>query len=317
MIEIIRSRTAIALAVPAALLLALSKALAAIGFAVLSGPGRVRTANDLLTAGSWLAAVALGLAVVGIGWVLGASVLRRRWAEAWEAGAAAASTMLIMIGLLVSAAASPGGSEGANVVAAVGVGGWAALCVTKAARRSLIEEAERGLVRQAALWLLAGAGLVVLAVAIGLPDASITDQGLAIATSVLWALGLAAIAEALFFARRRGLIVTRRLSELLAGIGTLAGSYVAAAVVAGVVFGPDESLTGVRVGVPIVSAIAAAGFVLLALAGWNRLRELTVVPAPEAGGCGHGAPDGARFCPECGRPVAAAEPTTAVVPAQI
>jgi hypothetical protein len=295
----------------------LSKVLDAIGFAVLSGPDRVRTTNDLLTAGSWLAAVALGLGVVGIGWVLGASLLRRRRADAVEAGAAAASTMLIMIGLLVSAATSPGGSEGANVVAAVGIGGWAALCVTKAGRRSLVEEAEHGLVRQAALWLVAGAGLVVLAVAIGLPNASVNDQGLSIATAVLWVLGLAAIAEALVFARRRRFIVSRRFPELLAGIVTLAASYVAAVVVAGVAFGPGGSLTGVRVGVPIVSVIAAAGFVLLALAAWNRLRELTVGPAPTTAGCGHTVPDGMRFCPECGRPVVTADPGAAAAAAQI
>lgn len=308
MTEITRSRTAIAIAVPAALLLALSKVLAAVGFAVLSGPERFRTANDLLTAGSWLAALALALAVLGIAWVFWASVLRRHWVDAWEAGAAAASTLLITIGLIVSAANSPGGSEGANIVAAVGVGGWAALCVTKAARRSLREEAERGLVRQAALWLLASGGVLLLAVAVGLPDASVSDQGLSIATAVLWALGLAAIGEALFFARQRGLILTRRFPELLGGIATLAASYVAAAIVAGVAFGPDESLTGLRVGVPIVSVIAAVGFVLLALAAWNRLRELTVGPVPEAPGCGHVVPVDAQFCPVCGRPVVNAVP---------
>jgi len=279
MIEATRSATAMALAVAAALFVALGKVLMAVAFAVLSGPARVGTAHDLSTAGAWLAAVGGAVAVVALGWAAWAMVLRRSATDAVELGAAAAATLLVAVGLLVAAATSPTGSEAANVVGAIGFGAWAILLVTRAARRSLLEEAQPGLPHQAALWLCAGVGLVLVAVAVGLPDASVADKGLAVATAVLWALGLAALTAAIELARRKGFLVTRRWRELVAGLAILVASYVIATVVAAAVFGPTASLTAVRIGVPLAAAVAAAGLVVLALAAWNRLRELTVPAA--------------------------------------
>jgi len=316
-IEITRSAWAMAFAVVVALLLATGKILQTIAFAILSGADRLGTANDLVTAEAWMVAVAGAAAVFAIGAAIWTTAVRRRWRELWEVAGAELATFVIAVGLLVSAATSPGGSQGANIVSAVGFGMWAALLTVKAAQRSLLERVRTDRVRQAPLWIAAAAGTLLIAVAAGLPNASDGDRGLALATALMWMIGLAALAGVLVVAHRQQLIVSRRSSELVAGLWTLVASYAASAIVAGAVFGPFPSLTGVRTGVAVASVIAVLAFGLLALAAWDRLRDLSLLetgppPFEAAGGsslCGHPLPVGAHFCPQCGAPAYSAAPT--------
>jgi hypothetical protein len=195
-IEIMRSTWAMALAVVAGLLFAVGKLLQVVAFAIVSGPNRLDAFNDLNTAGAWLAAVAGAVAVAAITSAVGSAAVRRRWREIWEVVAAALATFVIAVGLLVDAATSPGGSLGANIVAAVGFGGWVLLLTVKAAQRSLEERLRTEPRREAPLWLAAAVGTLFVAVASGLPNASAEDKGLALTTALLWMVGLAVVALA-------------------------------------------------------------------------------------------------------------------------
>ena len=309
MIEIMRSTWAMALAVVAGLLFAVGKVLQVVAFAIVSGPDRLGAFNDLTTAGAWLSAVAGAVAVGAIVSAIGSAAVRRRWREIWEVVAAAMATFVIALGLLVDAATSPAGSLGANIVAAVGFGGWVVLLTVKAAERSLEERLRTAPRRQAVLWLAASIGTLLVAVGAGLPNASAEDKGLALAGALLWMLGLAVVAFALALARRRRLIVSRRYPELAAGLWTLVSAFAAAAIVAGAVFEPLPSLTGVRAGVALAMTFQVAGFTILAFAAWDRLRDLLLLasgPPPfeatDPSQCGHPLPIGAHFCPQCGAP---------------
>jgi hypothetical protein len=230
---------------------------------------------------------------------------------------ATVATLLIAIGLLVDAAEAPNYSLSANVVFAVGLGGWMILLVITSARRSLVEQHAPHGSRQAALWLAASGALLLFAVGVGLQTGSIDNRGLGIATGIILMLGTAALAVTVTAARAQRLITTEQFPMLVAGLWTLTAAYAASAIVAGVVYGPSESLTALRVGTCVVATIRAAAFILLAFAAWGRLRDLvtanwigsmqptmssqTAAPAPVAA-CGHPQPVNARFCPECGVP---------------
>jgi hypothetical protein len=140
--HIIRSLTSMALLVAGAVVFALGTAFLIASDATLS-PSSLGASSDLAQAGRWLqflaGACALGAACAA-GWEL---ILRSAWAAAAEAAAVTLGALLLVIGLLVSAA-SGGSSPAAAVTGAVGIGIWALLVLSRAARASLAEQAPAG-----------------------------------------------------------------------------------------------------------------------------------------------------------------------------
>lgn len=241
--------------------------------------------SDLAEAGRWLQFVA-GLLAVGAvcmaGWEL---IMRTQWAAAAEIAAAALGTLLLAIGLVASAA-SNGSNPGGPVTGAVGVGVWALLVLSRAARVSLYEQgssgdAARGAGRtatgsqggsrvQADLWLAAAIGLFVLAIGYGFTSAA-GSQGPGIAAGLLEAVGGAVLAGSVVAARSRGLLQSRPARGAVTGLAVLVVSFLAAAVVAGLAFG---TLTALGAGLAVVAAVELAGVAILGLAAWTRVREV-------------------------------------------
>jgi hypothetical protein len=263
-------------AVVAAFCYALGTALILKAIAVLT-VSNLGTSKDLDTAGAWIqfaAALAALVAVCGAGWEL---VLRKDWPSFWETVVGAVGTLLIAIGFLIGAASEA--NPAASVVAAVGFGVWAVLLLSRAARRSLAEQDAAGAPspvrqRQAALWLGAACGVFVLAVGFGFSP-GFGDKGVAIAEGVLEATGVAVLLAFLAAARMRGYLQSRAVPVVLVGLALLSAAFAATAVVAGLVLGPDATLTGLRVGGSIRYAIELAAVVALGLAAWTRVRELS------------------------------------------
>jgi hypothetical protein len=135
--HIIKSLTPMALLVAGAVVFVLGTAFVVASDATL--PSSVGASSDLAQAGRWLqflgGACALG-AVCAAGWEL---ILRSEWVAAAEMGALALGALLLVIGLLASAA-SNGSSAAAPVAGAVGIGIWALLVLSRAARASLAEQ---------------------------------------------------------------------------------------------------------------------------------------------------------------------------------
>jgi hypothetical protein len=246
-------------------------------------PSSSSASSDLAQAGHWLqflAAVALLGAVCVAGWEV---IVRSDWAAGAEIAAAALGTLLFMIGL-AAFAASNGASPSAAVTEAVGIGVWALLVLSRAARASLaeqgpvnsaVQETRSALPgggqgrRQADLWLAAAIGLFALAIGYGFTAAS--SRGPGIAAGLLQAVGLAALAGALAVARTRQRLRSRPVPVILVGLALLAISFLAYAVVAGLAF---ATLTALGVGLSIVTAVELAAVAALGLAAWTRVREL-------------------------------------------
>lgn len=245
-------------------------------------PSSSSASSDLAQAGHWLqflAAVALLGAVCVAGWEV---IVRSDWAAGAEIAAAALGTLLLMIGL-AAFAASNGSSPSAAVTEAVGIGVWALLVLSRAARASLaeqgpvnsaVQETRSALPgaqgrRQADLWLAAAIGLFALAIGYGFTAAS--SRGPGIAAGLLQAVGIAALAGALAVARTRQMLRSRPVPVILAGLALLAISFLADAVVAGLAF---ATLTALGVGLSIVTAVELAAVAALGLAAWARVREL-------------------------------------------
>jgi hypothetical protein len=246
-------------------------------------PSSSSASSDLAQAGHWLqflAAVALLGAVCVAGWEV---IVRSDWAAGAEIAAAALGTLLFMIGL-AAFAASNGSSPSAAVTEAVGIGVWALLVLSRAARASLaeqgpvnsaVQETRSALPgggqgrRQADLWLAAAIGLFALAIGYGFTAAS--SRGPGIAAGLLQAVGLAALAGALAVARTRQRLRSRPVPVILVGLALLAISFLAYAVVAGLAF---ATLTALGVGLSIVTAVELAAVAALGLAAWTRVREL-------------------------------------------
>jgi hypothetical protein len=290
--HIIKSLKPAALFVAGAVVFVLGTAFLIASDATLS-PSSLGASSDLAQAGRWLqflaAACVLG-AVCTAGWQL---VLRSEWAASAEVAAAAVGTLLLTIGLLASAA-SNGSGPAASVIGAVGIGIWALLVLSRAARVSLSEQGsvpgtvqgamqgaapgtqttvpgiQGGRGRQADLWLAAAIGLFILAIGYGFTSAA-SSRGPGIAAGLLEAAGVAALAWSVAAARSRGLLHSRPVSSALTGLGLLAVSFLAAAVVAGLAFG---TLSAMGTGLAVVTAVELAGVVALGLAAWTRVREL-------------------------------------------
>ena len=279
--HIIKSLTPMALLVAGAVVFVLGTAFLIASDATLS-PSSLGASSDLAQAGRWLqflgGTCALG-AVCAAGWEV---VLRSEWAAAAETAAVALGALLLVIGLVV-AAASNGSSPAAAVTGAVGTGIWALLVLSRAARASLAEQGpahdaaggtvpagQGGHGRQADLWLAAAIGLFVLAIGYGLTSA-VGSRGAGVVAGVLAAAGVAVLAGSVAAARSRGLLRSRPVPSVLAGLALLALSFLAAGIVAGLAFG---TLTALGAGLAVVAAVELAGVTFLGLAAWTRVREL-------------------------------------------
>ena len=278
MTELIRSRQAMVLVLVAAGIWALSDVLAGTAYATFSGPSDLQTLNNLVIAVEWLAfgsgLVAL-CAVTFVAWTL---YLSRQWTPMWESAGAALSTLIFVVGLLVAALQAPNNSSAGNIVAAVGLGGWAVVLVVGAARRALLEQDTPQLPHAAGLRLAAGGSIVLLAVSIGLPAPTVNDAAPGIATGIIASLGYGGLILILSLARNRDLISTRQLSIVILALALLVLSGVAHAVGVGVVFGsPPYSILAVRIALSIPAFVEAMAFLLFAWAAFGRLAELSAV----------------------------------------
>jgi hypothetical protein len=278
--RIIRSLTPTALIVAGAVIFVLGTGFLLASDATLasSSPG---ASGDLAQAGRWLQFVAwlclLG-AVCTAGWD---AIVRSEWTPGAEIAAAALGTLLVTVGF-AAIAASNGSSSAAAVTIAVGIGVWALLVLSRAARVSLTEQGaghaaghaavpHGGAHRhQADLWLAAAIGLFALAIGFGFNSAA-SSAGPGIAAGLLQAVGIAAIAWAVVTARSRKMLNASPVALVLAGLALLAISFLAGAIVAGLAFG---TLTALGVGLTIVTAVELAAVVALGLAAWTRVREL-------------------------------------------
>jgi hypothetical protein len=278
--HIIKSLTPVAVLVASAVVFVLGTAFLIASDATLSASS-LGASSDLAQAGRWLqflaGACALG-AVCVAGWEL---ILRSEWPGAAEIAAVALGALLLTVGLLVSAA-SNGSSPEAAVTGAVGIGIWALLVLSRAARASLAEQgpaqgpaqgtpvpgSQGG--RQADLWLAAAIGLFVLAIGYGLTSAA-GSRGPGIAAGLLQAAGVAVLAGSVAAARSRGLLRSRPVPAALAGLALLAVSFLAAAIVAGLAFG---TLAALGAGLAVVTAIELAAAAVLGVAAWTQVREL-------------------------------------------
>ncbi len=290
--RIIRSLAPAALLVTGAVIFVLGTGFLLASDATLasSSPG---ASGDLAQAGRWLQFAALACllaAVCTAGWE---AITRSEWGAAAEIAAAALGTLLVTIGL-ASLAASDGSGPAAAVTAAVGIGIWALLVLSRAARVSLSEQVPapapgtdpaRGTDpataapsaappaprrTQADLWLAAAIGLFSLAIGYGFTSAS-GSAGPGIAAGVLEAAGTAAMAWSVSAARQRKLLTSRPVPAVLSGLALLAISFFAAAIVAGLAFGTGTALGA---GLTVVTAAELAAVVALGLAAWTRVREL-------------------------------------------
>jgi len=284
--HIIKSLKPMALLVAGAVVFVLGTAFLIAADATLS-PSSLGASSDLAEAGRWLqflaGACALG-AVCTAGWEL---ILRSEWVAGAEVAVVALGALLLTTGLLVSAA-SNGSTPAAPVTGAVGIGIWALLVLSRAARASLAEQgpahgartavpaapaapaSRGGRGRQADLWLAAAIGLFVLAIGYGFTAAA-ASWGPGIAAGLLQAVGVAVLAGSVAAARTRGLLRSRPVPGVLTGLALLAVSFFAAAIVAGLAFG---TLAALGAGLAVVTAVELAGGTVLGVAAWTQVREL-------------------------------------------
>lgn len=276
--QIIKSLKPVTLLVAGAVVFVLGTAFLLASDATLASSS-LGASSDLAQAGRWLefiaGACALG-AVCTAGWEM---ILRSAWIAGAELAVAALGTLLLTIGL-AAFAGSNGSSAAAQVTSAVGIGLWALLVLSRAARASLAEQgsapagahapASGGRGQLADLWLAAAIGLFVLAIGYGFTAAS-DSAGPGVAAGLLQAIGIAALAGSVAVARSRQVLNSRPVPAVLAGLALLAVSFLASGIVAGLAFG---TLSALGAGLTVVSAVELAAFIALGLAAWARLAEL-------------------------------------------
>jgi hypothetical protein len=278
--SITKSQAAMTLVVCAAVAFVVGSAFAIAAFAVLT-PTNIGTYTGLGHASDWFHFVAALAALVGVsvaGWEL---VLRKEVSDVWEVGAAAVATLFIAIGALVGAASSSALST-ANILGAIGIGGWALLALVKAARQSLVEQGQAsGLPSQARLWLGASIGLVLLAIGSGFTVD--LNKGLGIAAGIIETLGVGSLAATIAAARNQHFLDTRTVPRVISGLALVAVSFAGSAIVAGIVYGPSGTITELRIGGSLTTTVQLLGVALLGLAAWTRVSELIVAPRMVAG----------------------------------
>ncbi|HET9077106.1 MAG TPA: hypothetical protein VFN68_09240 [Acidimicrobiales bacterium] len=216
LIEITRSARAAQFLTVGAALLVLQAALACVAYAVLTRSS-LGASRDLATAAGWAAFVGLAAGLAAVAVTAWDAALGAGWPRGAELVAAVGASLLIVMGQLVVAANGANGSDAGSVVIAVGVGGWSALTLFEAGRRSIAERGG-GSGRQSNLWLLASGSLLVLAVASGLPAPNGPGRALPIATAVLFLVAYAGLAATFEGSTRRGFMPSGRIRVLVAGL---------------------------------------------------------------------------------------------------
>ncbi|MGP0024614.1 MAG: hypothetical protein ACLPKE_14830 [Streptosporangiaceae bacterium] len=272
---ITKSLPAMILLSAAAMLLMLSEAFDVAGLASLT-PASLGVANDLSHAGDWLTFAAIVVGLLALGTATWATVLANNWAAVAEMGAGMAGVITIAVGDLINATTSENSASAAHILQAIGFGVLTLLVLGHAAQRSLAEQDVSARPRQAALWLVASAGLATLAVGVSLTPA-INSKGLAIAAGILLASGTGILAGVLIAASAGGF---RMAGSAIAGLILLSVGYIGATIVAGMYYGPDavtnwlNGALGLRIGPSIVETISTLGLLVLALAAWTQVRRL-------------------------------------------
>ncbi len=271
------------------------------------------TSHHLITAGGWVDVAGLAAALAAVAMVGWGTVVAGRRALAMELGAAAAATFLLVLGGLVTVAAS--GSTAGDILTALGLGAWAALLVVVAARTSMAERSPVAASPGAATaWLVAAGGLVLLAVGSGLPAPARSDSTTGVVAACLGAVGLAVLAGVLVAARSRRLLTSRAVATTVAGLAALAAHEVALAAYAAVSFTPTSTLGDVRSTVALAAFVGALAWVVLGLAAWQRIPEVpawplavpphpVAPPPPRCPACAAPAGPGANYCWQCGVPL--------------
>jgi len=259
-----KSLPAMILLSAAAMLLMLCEAFNAAAYASLT-PSSLGVADDLSRAGDWLMFAAIVVGLLALGAAAWATVLARNWAAVAEIGVGMAGVITVATGDLINAATSESSASTADILQGIGFGVLTLLVLGHAARRSLAEQDVSARPHQAALWLVAAAGLAALA------------AGVSFAVGVLLASGTAVLAGVLIAASARGF---RMAGSAIAGLIILSVGYIGAAIVAGMYYGPDagtnwlDGALGLRIGPSLVEGITTLGFLVLALAAWTRVRRL-------------------------------------------
>jgi len=270
-----KSLPAMILLSAAAMLLMLCEAFNAAAYASLT-PSSLGVADDLSRAGDWLMFAAIVVGLLALGAAAWATVLARNWAAVAEIGVGMAGVITVATGDLINAATSESSASTADILQGIGFGVLTLLVLGHAARRSLAEQDVSARPHQAALWLVAAAGLAALAAGVSLTP-TINSKGLGIAVGVLLASGTAVLAGVLIAASARGF---RMAGSAIAGLIILSVGYIGAAIVAGMYYGPDagtnwlDGALGLRIGPSLVEGITTLGFLVLALAAWTRVRRL-------------------------------------------
>jgi hypothetical protein len=239
-------------------------------------PSNLGMVSDLLHAGQWLRFAAGVIAIAAVCAACWGLVLRQAWIPALEVAGAFAGTLLFGIGLLMIAT-SEGSSSAAVVIGAVGLGIWGMLALVRAARMSFTAQRTRNSAgrvekEQSALWLTAAAGMLILAVGFGL--AAGQSFAVVITSSVLLAVGIAAICACVGICWARGYIQSATAPGVLAGLVLLTAALIVFAIASGVLYGSGATLTSIRVWPSVAYTIEFAGFGMLAAAAWVRARDL-------------------------------------------
>lgn len=309
--HISKSLAPVAVLVAAAVVFVLGTAFLIASNATLSAT-TLGASSDLAQAGRWLQFLGGACALAAVcmaGWEV---IVHNDLAAGVELAAAALGTLLLAIGLVASAA-SNGSSPAGPVTGAVGIGIWALLVLSRAARTTLAEQgpgpapdaapgsAASGPAAPAASvpGPSAAGGSVPGGSAAGRGDSGHRRQGQA----DLWlaaAIGLfiLAIGYGAASASGRAAGIVAGLLQAV-GLAVLAGSIAAARsrgllrtrpvptaltglvllavsfLAAAVVAGlAFGTLSALGAGLAVVTAVELAGIVALGLAAWTRLREL-------------------------------------------
>lgn len=174
-----------------------------------------------------------------------------------------------------------------------------------------------------------------------------SSQGSAMASGVIAAIGVGICAVAIAVARKNHLLTSLVVRWVLGPLGLATAAFMAETIVAGIVFSPNGTVTGLAIGYDIIEALFAMSFGCFGNTAWGRFVKLSL-PAQVATSGGHSTPpvseatsaeafvpaggvsrpvgrccsscgdlllDRARFRSSCGRPRGAGSPPSYVAEA--
>jgi hypothetical protein len=275
MIELSKSRFAMAIVWLAATLVTIAILLEGLAFVLLS-PTDQSTSSNLNTAYVWVFFAGWAVAVVALltaEWIL---CLRRHWAAAGEVGVLSLATIVIAIGALYGGLDVNGSPTTAQVLAAVGIGGWFLYYAVKAARRSFVEHDDPATAHFAVLWFGAAIALAFIAVSQGLPSLDLNDAAMGVTQAVFAVVGCALLLAVIVVARATSAVKSPQTVLAAIGLALLALGSLGQAVTSVVVLRSWSSYTlnGVRIGIGVPEFVLAIGFAVLALAVARRVYEI-------------------------------------------